>query len=100
MLTAFKDSALHEAVRQSCAQVVSPMVQGLPSQSLDQLLDAQQNNPLHVAALVGRESADSVSTMEDLLRAHMNANSPGVNHILDCTALHTASTPGDGGLPS
>ena len=75
--TAYSDSPLHEAVKQSNAPLVAAMVRGIAPAALDGLRDSQHNNPLHAAASVGRGSAAAVQTMQVLLAAGVTADSPG-----------------------
>lgn len=85
--TAYRDSALQEAVRQGKAHLVTRMVKGASPAALDDLQDSQHNNALHSAASVGRESEDAVQTMQALLAAEMSLDKPGANHLSNALRL-------------
>ena len=82
--TAYRDTALHQAIRQSLMQLVAEMLDGVPGSVLDGLADSQQNNPLHAATLAGN-SPQAVQVVLLLLRSGMTLESPGAPHNIHCS---------------
>lgn len=75
-VTAYRDTPLHQAITQSCVELVAEMLKGVAANTLDSLTDSQQNNPLHAAALSG-DSPEAVDVVIILLRSGMSIDCPG-----------------------
>lgn len=74
--TAYRDTALHQAVSQGLVQLLPGILKDAPAGVLDGLTDSQQNNALHAAALAG-DSSPAVQVLLLLLRSGMALECPG-----------------------